>query len=273
MKSLKFIFIFIAFSVLEVYCNEVQEVIAVPPRNYTKPRYSIKIVGGSPAREHQFPWQASVTSCSEKSCLICGGSLISRRYVLTAAHCTAGLSEFQIGVGSTDRNRPAFSVFSYGKIEHPQYNPEKLFNDIAILKLPRPIRFIKGVETIKLARNNVSYTNQNATLSGYGKTSSSGPVSDKLNFVDMRIISNQECANEYSIVRNTTLCALGRNRSVENACQGDSGGPLVVKERSSFVQVGIVSFVAKVGCEYGYPSGYARVSSFYKWIANNTDLN
>nr|ACM40875.1 trypsin [Culicoides nubeculosus] len=267
MKSFKLIFISIVFSVLEVHGGEVQEIMPVPPQNYTRKRITMKIVGGSPAREHQFPWQASVTSCSGQSCSTCGGSLISRRYILTAAHCTAGLSEFQIGLGTNKRNKPTVNLISKVKIEHPKYHARWLINDVSIIKLPRAVRLNKGVQIIPLARKNETFNNRYATASGYGKTSSLSSVSDQLNYVDMRIISNTECKKTYGLsVQDSTLCAVGKNRASQNVCQGDSGGPLVVKEGNSFVQVGVVSFVAKAGCEYGFPSGYARVSSFYPWI-------
>jgi len=54
--------------------------------------------------------------------------------------------------------------------------------------------------------------------------------------------------------------------------QGDSGGALVVQNGNSFTQIGVVSFVSSLGCASGYPSGYARVTSFLDWIRSNTGL-
>nr|AAU06479.1 late trypsin [Culicoides sonorensis] len=274
MQLFKVTFILIALSIIEIFGDELQEIVAVPPYNYTKPPYSVKIVGGSPARVHQFPWQASITSCDGGSCYICGGSLISKRYVLTAAHCAAGLTRFIIGLGSNSRNRPAITLTSNIKVVHPQYDAKSLGNDVAVIKLPWSVKSNKAIQPIILPRSNNTYDNANATVSGYGKTSAWSSSSDQLNFVDMRIISNSKCREIFgSVIRDSSLCAVGKNRSRQNVCRGDSGGPLVVKEGNSTVQVGVVSFVSAAGCAAGYPSGYARVSSFYEWIANMTDID
>lgn len=160
--------------VLSVHADNTtfQHAVGVPSFNYTQPSISIKIVGGSPARNHQFPWQASITSCVGRSCSICGGSLISPRYVLTAAHCTEGVSTFTIGLGSNTRKRPAVSLTSRVKIEHPQYNSQTLSNDISIIRLPREVTLNSAVQTIALPSSSISsLVNQDAIVSGYGKTS------------------------------------------------------------------------------------------------------
>uniref|UniRef100_A0A336LUL9 CSON004779 protein n=1 Tax=Culicoides sonorensis TaxID=179676 RepID=A0A336LUL9_CULSO len=185
MQLFKVTFILIALSIIEIFGDELQEIVAVPPYNYTKPPYSVKIVGGSPARVHQFPWQASITSCDGGSCYICGGSLISKRYVLTAAHCAAGLTRFIIGLGSNSRNRPAITLTSNIKVVHPQYDAKSLGNDVAVIKLPWSVKSNKAIQPIILPRSNNTYDNANATVSGYGKTSAWSSSSDQLNFVDM----------------------------------------------------------------------------------------
>jgi len=54
--------------------------------------------------------------------------------------------------------------------------------------------------------------------------------------------------------------------------QGDSGGALVIDTGMKNVQIGVVSFISNFGCTYGYPSGYARVTSFLAWIKITTGL-
>jgi len=51
--------------------------------------------------------------------------------------------------------------------------------------------------------------------------------------------------------------------------QGDSGGALVINNGITYTQIGVVSFVSNAGCASGYPSGYARVTSFLDWIHSN----
>lgn len=59
----------------------------------------------------------------------CGGSMISSLYILTAAHCTRGFNDFEIGLGSVALNTPVTKIFVYGAaIEHPKFNPSNLNN-------------------------------------------------------------------------------------------------------------------------------------------------
>lgn len=96
-----------------------------------------------------------------------------------------------------------------------------------------------------------------------------GQLSNKLNFAEMQIISNSQCASTYGTIKSYTMCAVGKQSSKQNVCSGDSGGPLVIKEGNSYLQVGVITFVAAVGCELGYPSGYTRVSALNEWIVEN----
>lgn len=89
----------------------------------------------------------------------------------------------------------------------------------------------------------------------------------------MRIISNSRCSEDYrgSIVKPTTICAIGLSNIMHSTCQGDSGGPLVYKDGTSFVQIGVVSFGPPDGCETGSATGYARVNAYLDWISSKTD--
>ncbi|XP_063708425.1 trypsin alpha-3-like [Culicoides brevitarsis] len=269
MKSIILIVAFVVYAVADD--NATQEAVVVPSVNYT--RSPMRIVGGSPALSHQFPWQASVTSCSGRTCSLCGGSLITRKHVLTAAHCTRGLSSFTIGLGSNRRNQPAVSVVAKSKKEHPNYNPQSLANDVSIITLLTSVNLNNQVKLIALATSGIgTLANHEAFVSGYGKTSDSSGPSITLNYLTMKIIDNYSCSRVYGPqVQSSTLCAVGKASVNKNVCSGDSGGPLVIKQNGNYVQVGVVSYVAAVGCSAGYPSGYARVSSFRTWIDQNTN--
>lgn len=99
-------------------------------------------------------------------------------------------------------------------------------------------------------------------------------ISNYLKYENMRLISNSECANVYgtSVIKASTLCAIGSERTNQNVCQGDSGGPMVTEEDGGYIQIGIVSFVSNRGCSTGDPSGYIRTASFLDWIAQQTGI-
>lgn len=143
----------------------------VPQNKYPKPHFGIRVVGGEPAANHQFPWQASITSCSQQSCSICGGSLIANNFVLTAAHCTDGVSQFEIGLGSTSLYQPVFRVQASNKIQHPNFNKRYLLNDIALIKLSQPILLSDSIRTVKLAGSSSGdFAGNKAFASGFGVT-------------------------------------------------------------------------------------------------------
>ncbi|CAG2054859.1 unnamed protein product [Timema podura] len=126
----------------------------------------------------------------------------------------------------------------------------------------------------------MTFENRTALVSGWGRTLDNATgISDELNFVNLTILTNLECAESYvpGVVISSTICARGTEH--RSTCRGDSGGPLVVDratnytqgERSTnYTQIGVVSFVARSGCASGAPSGYVRVTSFLDWLATNT---
>lgn len=103
-----------------------------------------------------------------------------------------------------------------------------------------------------------------ARISGWGLTDGfGGSLSDVLNYVDVKVISNADCAAIFNIVRDSNVCTSGDDAT--GSCNGDSGGPLVVNG----VQIGIVSFGVQY-CFAGYPSAFTRVSSYLDWIKSNS---
>ncbi|XP_063597281.1 trypsin epsilon-like [Penaeus indicus] len=107
-------------------------------------------------------------------------------------------------------------------------------------------------------------------VTGWGKDNSSGNVQERLHEVTVKVFSTKKCRkkSEYQKkeVHKDIVCAASNNK---DACQGDSGGPLVVLESDSYTQIGVVSW--GIGCaEADYPGIYTRVSSYMRWIKDNT---
>lgn len=151
--------------------TDITDIIPVPLRNHTKSPAFKRIIGGNRA-SNQFPWQASIISCTGSNCVICGGSLISQIYVLTAAHCTQDSREFDIGLGSNQLRMPAVRLRSTSKIVHSRYDSKNLVNDIALIRLPRKVKLTNTVQLVKLATSGMGQLeNRRAVVSGFGKTS------------------------------------------------------------------------------------------------------
>ncbi|KAJ9580604.1 hypothetical protein L9F63_024219 [Diploptera punctata] len=233
-----------------------------------------KIVNGQQATRGQFPYQAAVYLDSSS---FCGGSLISTTFVLTAAHCAQSVSRFTVYLGAQALSASESGrviVTSTSKIVHASYNPSTIANDIALIRLPSAVSLTSFIQTIALPGRSLSsnsFAGSTVTVSGWGRTATSTSVSNQLNYVDLTVITNSACSSFFgSYILASTICADGSNR--QGSCNGDSGGPMVVTSGGQRIQIGVVSFGSGLGCTAGYPTAYARVTSFLDWISTNSGV-
>lgn len=163
-----------------------------------------------------------------------------------------------------------------GWIGHPSYNQANLANDIAVINFrAEPVTLNQFVQAVALANDDTErFEDEIVHVSGFGRYADDSPnSSDVLRFTIKTVISNTACRIRFPpLVQPTTICAVGDDLVNNAVCNGDSGGPLTSRRGGVSLQVGVVSFGSALGCERGAPDGYARVSSFYTWVRENTDL-
>lgn len=239
-----------------------------------------RIISGMPAATGQFPWQV-ILKKDEMDDLLCGASIISNSWVLTAAHCTYGLDSIymQFGTNQLDDDN-ALSMTSTQMFIHPEYNPSNLNNDISLIQLPTALNFSTNIQPINLipsSQANNNFIGTVATIAGYGLVDDeyleNSPV---LLYAQMNIINNSACTSIFGsdVVISSTLCAQAPDGTNQSICSGDSGGPLLVTDSSgNYMQIGINSFVAKDMCSEGYPAGFGRLSSFLDFVRSTTGIN
>ncbi|CAH2101015.1 unnamed protein product [Euphydryas editha] len=239
------------------------------------------IVGGEEAAAAEFPHM--VLLGLEKGTVIswvCGGTLISERFILTAGHCTSSSEYGKVRYGRTGvlkRTDSTDSLHVYvisNIIKHPQYKPPSRYNDIALLKTDRDIILDQFVVPACLDVGSPN-SYERALASGWGSTSDRGDVSDILQKVTLEKFSSAECSDmfgknrrlEFGFDVNTQICYGDKNER-KDTCQGDSGGPLQLYHQQihcMYTVVGVTSFGRKCGY-IGEPGVYTRVASYVPWI-------
>ncbi|XP_076664231.1 hypodermin-A isoform X2 [Andrena cerasifolii] len=155
--------------------------------------YSPRIIGGSNTSIDMFPYQVSI---HDKGEFKCGGSMISKNWVLTAAHCVSRsrAADLNIRVHSTYSDRGGTLIDNVKQIKiHQDYSPSTLEYDAALIELGSPIPYPSPVDLADTTT--VVTTGSNAVVTGWGATTgdSGGPL--VLNGAQIGIVSwGLECA-------------------------------------------------------------------------------
>lgn len=233
----------------------------------TPPSQISRIVQGFEAAENQFPYQTYIRIYEPSGVVhICGGSIISRNFVLTARHCVAIGELYEIHAGSIIRQSQPVVVKAYKSHLHPLY-------DVAVIELEQPLTFSDNVSPVRLPPRSWverDLTDRKAIVSGFGFTSESSGFPSRLLYAPQRIMSFADCKEIYgSNVNIENMCTESAGK---NVCYGDSGGPLVLTEDEIVFQIGTVSYGADRGCDAGYPSGFVQTTFILDFIAKVTDV-
>nr|XP_023024181.1 melanization protease 1-like [Leptinotarsa decemlineata] len=261
-----------------------------------------KITGGDIADLGQFPWMALLGYKQKRVDFIeylCGGTIITETYVLTAAHCI-GVGKHhklvQVRLGEHDLRSSTDCQVYHGKrvcsdnpvdipvlstLRHPNYHTRTLKNDIALVRLKTIITFTDFIQPICLPferkLDKKVFTGQKFIVCGWGKTDSRNlGGSPTLQFASVSVWDQKNCNKvvppEVQPITGSQLCANGKK---EDACKGDSGGPLInstvdVDGELRNFQIGIVSFASTLTCGIKeLPPIYTRVDRYLEWIADN----
>lgn len=230
-----------------------------------------RIVNGRPAAANQFPHHARIISDGDG---LCGGSLITNLWVLTAAHCIAGIRSATVSFGSTNFGSQRVERKAVKTLRPSSYDPVTLKDDIAVVKMNSAVTFSTYIKPIPLpssSQASATYLNSRLIVSGFGRTAS-GQVSSTLQFTEVIGISNNECKNTFDFIASSVLCARGYLNANQGFCLGDSGGSLITCG-SNPILVGIVSFVREATCVKGFPQGFTRVGSYHSWIIEKINSN
>lgn len=217
-----------------------------------------RIVGGKPLKIKQVPYQVAIY---DKGYFICGGSIINKNWILTAAHCVKGGGQFKIRAGSRFMNRGGVLRSVNRVVVNSGYNDRTLKHDIALIRLSKPLKWTAKIKPVVLAKSN-SRLPRNLLVSGWGVRSEiMNSPSHVLRGAKVSKVSYKTCKNKYKGEYRVTRLVICASASGKDSCQGDSGGPLTFKGK----QYGIVSF--GIGCaRKAFPGIYTNIRKQTKWI-------
>lgn len=213
----------------------------------------------------KYPFIASIQDATGFH--FCGGSIIARRFILTAAHCMVGESASGVRV-VVGRHKLSTSIGSRLSVKaitiHPSYDADTQQNDAAIIELTADVPASLTPVTLNAGTSNEA-AGLSTTVIGWGALTEGGSSPDALQEVNVNVIATSTCNSNYGGgITSDMMCGAwpGGGR---DSCQGDSGGPFFVSSGGVFVQTGVVSWGE--GCARpNLPGVYARVSVLRAWI-------
>uniref|UniRef100_A0A673I086 C3/C5 convertase n=1 Tax=Sinocyclocheilus rhinocerous TaxID=307959 RepID=A0A673I086_9TELE len=228
---------------------------------------SSRIVGGKDSSEGEWPWQVSLHMNTQGH--VCGASVISNRWLVTAAHCVQDSEKFkysqpdqwEVYLGLLNQGETSKSTLKRVKriISHPQYDHLSDDNDIALMELDSPVTLSQNIWPVCLPEATHDFpAGKSVWITGWGK--------------------QREKSGKYNITY-TTIQKFGvaLHLSVMHIyssflCQGDSGGPMTSTESSGHMFLaGVVSWGDGCG-RRNRPGVYTRITEYRSWIREMTGV-
>ncbi|CAM4562428.1 unnamed protein product [Lepidochelys olivacea] len=249
-----------------------------------------RIFNGQDAKDGAWPWQVSV---QQNGFHICGGSLISESWVVSAAHCfnpSVAISAYRVQLGEKwiVSETPTKSFSSVKRIiPHPNYNSKSFLADIALVELEKPTAFTASIRPVCLLDASVRVpAGDTCWVTGWGNTlpQVSSSLSKTLQELEVLTVDSTVCNNRYreglrkpagyNPIKDDMMCAEAVEGN-KGFAPGDSGGPLVCKKDGTWYLAGIVSWFLNrtvngvSSVDPDYPGVYNRPNAHNDWIQKN----
>jgi hypothetical protein len=249
------------------------------PASAVQPR----IINGDAASPGEYPAQGFLQLSTSKGTFVCGGSLVSNRWFLTAGHCASEIdsnkpldaSAFTVKLGKLDRR--TFTAADAHQVDlrevNAGYDHTDLDNDVALLRLATPApASLDPIRLIEPGESGLWAAGKTATVIGWGVTES-GSLSNVLLEATVPMVSDSGCMSAWhtDFHAATMVCAGGGDT---DTCGGDSGGPLMVSDGAFFVLTGLTSWGADPCAEPGKPGVYTRLgaASLNTWVRDRVPM-
>ncbi|XP_044868714.1 serine protease 27-like [Mauremys mutica] len=257
-----------------------------------------RIIGGQDAKKGNWTWQVSVQKYDNKREYrhICGGSLISAQWVVSAAHCfnrSVSPAQYRVVLGAHQllplSPKPVLAEVQQ-IIPHPRYNDVSNVADIALVRLKEPVNSTQFIRPISLPGATRQFrVGKKCWVTGWGRVEVSEPLQPPktLQQLEVPILSTAACNDRYNTliprsplgpepVKTSMICA-GYMDSTKGFCNGDSGGPLACEQGGTWYLAGVVSWfmtknVSGIVCsEPTFPGVFTQVTAYDSWIQGHVN--
>ena len=232
------------------------------------------IVGGKDVSyPGKYPWQASLQLYNGH---FCGASILSSRWLVSAAHCIiASISDYSVVLGMHDtsmtQGEPSRYLLSRIYV-HPYYQTQNGYpNDISLIQLSSDAYLSSYASPIALPYNGENFAgNPSCVITGWGALYGGGPSPYILQEASVDVLTESACQHYWGgLIGPYHICQHKRGKSV--SCQGDSGGPLACNVSGYWKLAGVTSWGIQ-GCNPDFPAVYTRVSYFRGWITQTAGI-
>ncbi|MFC6590796.1 serine protease [Deinococcus lacus] len=271
----------LGFGLLTACGNSVPVATAPAPEAAAPTTLGEQVIYGDATTIAKRPYQVALLYDGTQ---FCGGTLISKDWVLTAAHCLDGVSASRLkvraGSASPYSGGQLLNVSRY--VIHSNYRSVEFGYDVAVLKLSSSVTTSSAQPALiptSSADNVATAVGRYLTISGWGRTDPySNTASSTLREASLPVLSYDDCDNQLApllgdlYLAQGTVCG-GVNRYSQSGCQGDSGGPFAGQgDNGKYYVFGIVSWGNVPKCNAG-PTAFTRVATYNAWITQQTGIS
>ncbi|KAI9559089.1 hypothetical protein GHT06_015878 [Daphnia sinensis] len=249
-----------------------------------------RIVGGSESAPNEFPWMVHIQAKYwDGSWAPCGGTLISKDWVLTAAHCLFEVINAKLTLGAHDITNTSSSlrinVDRWAFVVHPSWYAWDVENNIALIRLPFSVSPSVNIQAACLPFvNDPDQVNDNVVVTGWGNFSyaAGSGQSPVLRKMDTTVVSSlgmdgecQQLASVGPFSGDNVICGDGSLQ--RHYCYGDDGGPMNYynQEWDRWFVIGVAGMGdPSLRCFQGTdePNVFVRVRGYLNWIEGVTGL-
>lgn len=227
----------------------------------------IRIINGSEVNPNTHPF---IGALHTPDYFLCGASLISSYWAVTAAHCIQDFSEFYFAFKRHNLNRLSTDFCSESvrvyPLLYPDYNSQTIFDDVALLRLQYPPTCVNSVNFPRIS----PLTNDtNVYAAGWGKHSTNADDERVLHTAKMDVIDYETCTEIWGDFVNVDMICAG---ILTDTCEGDSGGPLFSNATIQKLY-GITSFGETNCSDHKIPGVYVKLYSYNSWVQSYTKAN